>query len=1183
MQCRRCHTENPVHARFCIGCGARLTAGCTVCGAELPDGARFCPGCGHPIEPAESTSPLRGPESYTPRHLADKILTSRSALQGERKTVTVLFCDLVSSTALAERLGAEGMHTLLSRFFETALAEVHRYEGTVNQFLGDGFMALFGAPIAHEDHARRAVLAALALRRVVTERPLALESGEHVRIGVRMGVHTGFVVVGAIGDNLRMDYTAIGDTTHLAARLQQMGDPGDILVSDATARLVEGWVALEARGPVSIRGKSDPVVVHAITGTGARRSALERPGAGALSRFVGRDRELDALIDVLAQVEQGRGQVVGIVGEPGVGKSRLVFELGHALRARQVTWFEARCHSYGGVIPYLPVLDLLRAGCGILDSDTPEMAASRVSATLDANGMDSRERAPFLLQLLGLKGDDERLGALGADVLQARTFETLRQMTLASARRRPLALVVEDLHWIDRTSEAFLSSLVESLAGASILLLCTYRPGYRPPWLDKSYATQLAVRQLAAADSLSILHAVIPEVGSASPLTKLILDKAEGNPFFLEELARAVGEHGVTQGGLTVPDTVHGVLMARIDRLPEAAKRLLQTAAVLGREFPARLLDAMSETPGASQPLLDQLARLEFLYERLGGEEPVYVFKHALTQDVAHATLVGSRRRELHRRAAEGLASLYPEQRRDLAPLLAHHYYEAEAWPEVIEPARVAAEAARAAYANQEALARYDQALTAAARTDLEAGARLALFEARADVHAVLGQFEPALADLEAALSLASGAGDAVARGRILGSMGGLWGGHKDYQKGLDLTRQAVAVIETTGDRAALAQARARLGIMLLNLARMRESRSELEQSLTLYRALEDEKGQARTVEMLAMNTWMSGDVSAMRSHAEEAVRRLGAIGDRAAQCSALLTLGTAQAYVGGWSAGEPRLREAIELARVIGARGVEAYAHGLTAECAIPFGRYGCAHREALAGLEMARELGHREWEVLGLAGLGRVHLECGSLVEAYRLHGEMLETARTLGTALWIADALGNLGVDLTYAGEYAAAETHLAEAVEVAFGGAKHRARPLLAQAELALKLGRAEEAIESARRSRPLVIGLSAFPIEARCIEGEAMALLGRHAEAMEVLQHAKAEAAILGAAPVQWRACLVLASLLRREGRRHEALAEAREAAGLLEASLADLDDPTLRRSFERTEAMTRARALQSDA
>src|SRR5581483_7320334 len=343
MRCPRCRHDSPPRAKFCAECGHRLAAACATCGAELPDAAKFCPECGQPVARpaaaaggadaggagapvASAAAPPRAaaaaaepsPASYTPRHLAEKILVSRAALEGERKPVTVLFCDLVGSTALAERLGPEGMHVLVNRFFEAALAEIHRYEGTVNQFLGDGFMALFGAPLAHEDHARRATLAALGVARALREQPITVGAQE-VRLAVRMGLHTGFVVVGAIGDNLRMDYTAVGDTTHLAARLQQLAEPGTILASEATHRLIEGYVEAERLGPVAVRGRSEPVVVYRVLAPGRRRAALDAAEPHALSPFVGRERELRTLLGLVEAVEEGRGQAVGIVGEPGVG------------------------------------------------------------------------------------------------------------------------------------------------------------------------------------------------------------------------------------------------------------------------------------------------------------------------------------------------------------------------------------------------------------------------------------------------------------------------------------------------------------------------------------------------------------------------------------------------------------------------------------------------------------------------------------------------------------------------------------------------------------------------------------------------------------------------------------------------------------------------------------------------
>ena len=1179
MRCSRCQEDNPARAKFCLACGARLATSCPSCGAEAPEGARFCPACGGSLQAGAAAAP-RVPESYTPRHLAEKILTSRASLQGERKPVTVLFCDLVSSTALAERLGPDGMHALLGAFFERALAEVHRYEGTINQFLGDGLMALFGAPIAHEDHARRAVLAAVGIKRVLAERPIRLDSGETVPLELRMGVHTGFVVVGAIGDNLRMDYTAVGDTTHLAARLQQLAEPGAIVISDATARLVEGYARLESLGPREIRGKSQRVVVHTVLGIGSRRSRLDETNRD-LSRFVGRDRELSALTDLLAQVELGHGQVAGIVGEPGVGKSRLILELRRALAGRAVTYLEGRCLSYGRSIPYLPVLDLVRAGCGILDADGPEAIGAKVREALETLALDPGETEPYLLHLLGVKDPGDRLSSLGADVIMARTFEALRRMALLAARRRPLILVVEDLHWIDQTSESYLGSLVEGLARAPILLLATYRPGYRPAWMDRSYATQLSLRPLAADDSLAVVRSLLPDVVDADPRARLILDKAEGNPFFLEELTRVVGDEAGSARGLTVPDTVHGVLTARIDRLPELPKRILQTASVLGREFSVRVLEAIFEDAIALPSHLVELSRLEFLYERAGAEEPVYVFKHALTQDVAHASLVVPRRRDLHRRAAEALEALYPARVTELAPVLAYHYSEAEAWAPAARHAERAAEAARGAYANQEARARYDQALIAAERGGLPPEARIRIFEARADVGAVLGEFEHARGDLEAALALAEPLDAPTVRGRLLWTLGSLWGGHKDYQKGIELTRRGVALIEASGDRRALGEARARLGVMQLNLGRLTESRSELEQALGLFREIGDEPGQARTLEMLAMNAWMLGAVTDTERYVAEALPRLRRLEDRGTELSALVSLAAVRSAHDGWLAGQPSVQQALALAQATGARGAEAYVRAATAEIAIPFGVYGVAAEQADLALAIAREIGHREWTALALAGRGRVLRACGDVVGARRFHEEMLATARELGTSLWTADALGNLGEDLLQAGDDEGAARYLADAIEQAGGGIKHALRPLIAQAEMRLRAGRAEEALAAARHAGGIAPEMRVFVADARRIEGEALAMLGRVEEALAVLRAAKARAAAIGAEPGQWRSALALARLFGRAGRRDQAREEIAVARAGLERVAAQLADSELRRLFEGSDPWRESRAEDS--
>ena len=496
-------------------------------------------------------------------------------------------------------------------------------------------------------------------------------------VSFRMGLNSGLVVVGSIGDNLRMDYSAIGDTTNLAARLQQGAEPDTIWVSESTSRLVQGAIRLEPLPPIEVKGKTEPVPIYKVVGTLPRRSPIVSRSERTLSPFVGRERELATLEALFTQVESGQGQVVGIVAEAGGGKSRLLYEFRQSLQDKRVTYLEGRCLSYGSSIPYHPLIDVLRHNCGIGETESPETIIEKVHIALHEIGMDAEASASYLLQLLGVKEGTESIATFTPEAIRTGTFDTLKQMSLRGSQQRPLIFEIEDLHWIDRTSETYLSSLVESLTGVSILLLTTYRPGYRPPWVEKSYATQVSLPNLTPQHAITIVHSTGQQQALPAHLEYIIIDKAQGNPFFLEELTHAVIEHGDLQRDVVVPDTIQGVLSARIDRLPEAQKHLLQTASVLGREFAPRLLQALWEETTPLASLLLDLKRLEFLYERARGEEPVYVFKHALTQDVAYGSLLTTRRQVLHAAAGHALERLYPDWLVERSEELAHHYTEA--------------------------------------------------------------------------------------------------------------------------------------------------------------------------------------------------------------------------------------------------------------------------------------------------------------------------------------------------------------------------------------------------------------------------------------------------------------------------------------------------------------------------
>jgi class 3 adenylate cyclase/tetratricopeptide (TPR) repeat protein len=816
------------------------------------------------LEPASAPAPdpEREPLSYTPKHLAEKILTSRSALEGERKQVTVLFCDVANSTPIAERLGPEHMHTLLNRFFELALDAVHRYEGTINQFLGDGFMALFGAPLAHEDHARRGVLSALALQRTLQEADVGKPYGEECQF--RMGLNSGLVVVGSIGDNLRMDYSAIGDTTNLASRLQQLAEPGTILVSESTSRLVQGAVRLEALQPVEVKGKTERVPIYKVIGTFPRRSPIASRSERTLSPFVGRERELATLEALVAQVEAGQGQVVGIVAEAGGGKSRLLYEFRQRLQDKRVTYLEGRCLSYGSSIPYHPLIDVLRHHCGISETDSPETIHEKVRFALQEVGMHAEDSAPYLLQLLGVQEGTGSIAACTPEEIRTLTFDTLKQMSLHGSQQRPLIIEIEDLHWIDKTSEEYLASLVESLPSTALLLLTTYRPGSHPSWLAKSYATQLSLRSLASHDAVTVVHSTSQHKAVPQHLAQVIIEKAQGNPFFLEELTRAVIEHEDTVASIDMPDTIQGVLSARIDHLPEAHKRLLQTASVLGRAFSPTLLKALWGGTETLEPLLAELKRLEFLYERTGADELLYVFKHALTQEVAYESLLTTRRQGLHAAAGHAMEQLYQEGLTERAEALAYHFTQGAVWDKAFVNLVRAGDKARQAYANQEAIACYTQALEVSQRLTpaLDEARLLPVYEGRGLVWMVMTQSEEAITDFQHMHQLARRLGHSRQEGESLCHLAGAHSltASEDHLPFVDhYAQEAQHLAQRLGDAQFLARTLATLGLVAVNRGHVEEAERHFAASLQISRREGSNDGFPRTLRFLSSLAYWQG------------------------------------------------------------------------------------------------------------------------------------------------------------------------------------------------------------------------------------------------------------------------------------------------------------------------------------
>ena len=624
--------------------------------------------------------------------------TASAIVDGERKQAAVLQCAVANAAAIAERLGPARLEDLMSALERIASDEADRYEGLFRRTAPDRCEVIFGARIVHEDDAWRAVLTSLAIQRGLARLAPELTSGEE-RLTVRIGIDNGPVVVTRRADDRGVEYSAVGEPMRIADLLQQHAEPGAILISDATRHAVEGYVALE-RTAVEAGGAA----VFRVTG-GAPTGAARPPRLmRTLAPFVGRVHEFGLLANLATRARSGRGQVVGIVGEPGLGKSRLSLEFTSAMS--DLTVVEGRCVSYGSLAPYLPLVDIVRAYCGVREDDSAEEAIRAVAAAVAATDLPP-DAGTWLLRLLGV--GDTAAGTLSPEAIKARTFEVLRGLLLHASTVRPLVVVVEDVHWIDRTSEEFLAMLVERVVAARVLILVTFRPGYRVPWRDRSYVTQITLTPLAPADGETMVTATAREACVPPHVSAEILAKAEGNPFFLEELTRAVLEHGPEHG---VPDTVHGVIMARLDRLPETAKQLLQTASVLGRHVPLRLLTRVWQgAPPVASELLQELCRLEFLYEQPGdGDERMFVFTHALTQDVAYDSLLSRRRRDLHLEAARALEALYAGRLDEITATLAHHYVRTDLIEDAVTWLIRAAERAARVYANAEAILHLDLA-----------------------------------------------------------------------------------------------------------------------------------------------------------------------------------------------------------------------------------------------------------------------------------------------------------------------------------------------------------------------------------------------------------------------------------------------------------------------------------------
>jgi class 3 adenylate cyclase/tetratricopeptide (TPR) repeat protein len=1031
--------------------------------------------------PVPDTAPL----TYTPPHLTDKILAARPALAGERKQVTVLFADLKDSTELIRGLDPEAAQQLLDPAIHHMMDAVHRFEGTVNQVLGDGIMALFGAPIAHEDHALRACYAALAMQAAMRAYTDEVRRSRGLELRMRVGLNAGEVVVRAIGNDLHMDYSAVGETTVLAARMEQTATPGTIRLPTSTLRLVEGLVQVTALGPVPVKGLLGPVEVFELTGASPLRRRLQAAAARGLTRFVGRQPELEAMRQARERAEAGHGQLVAVVGEAGVGKSRLVYEYLHAQGMPGWRVLESASVSYGKATPYFSVIDLLKCYAQIEDTDEPRTRRARLTGQVLTLDEALQDTLPALLALLDALPQDSPFHQLEPTQRRQHTLAALKRLLLRESHEQPLLLIFEDLHWIDAETQALLDSLVESLPTTRLLLLVNYRPEYQHGWGSKTYYTQLRLDPLPPASADAFLHALLGDDASLRPLKPLLIARTEGNPFFVEESVCTLVETGVLVGepgayrlprsldGLQVPATVQAVLAARIDRLPPEEKRLLQTAAVIGTDVPCVLLRAIADMP--EEVLHRGLAHLqaaEFLYETRLFPEPEYTFKHALTHEVAYGSLLLERRRGLHARLVEALEALAPDRVGEQVERLAHHALRGDVWDKAVTYCQQAGARANDRAAFREAVAAFEQALQALAHLPEDGNTGVLAIELRLALGTALfrlGEYRRDLTVLREAEILARARDDRGRLGRVLAQMTAVLRLMGDLDGAIAAGRQALELAAALGDRALQAHASSTLG--------------------HAYRATGDNR------------------------QAADLLRRSVEATDRESSTSSLSLRVESQAW----------------LARIVS-----------------DLGDFAEGRRHGEEALHLATRVGSANTPIIAHRDLGHLYLTQGDLEPAVQVLEHGLALCRTAGNRVSFLPLAGDLGYAFALQGRLEEGRALLEEAVSagVRTGGLQGQARRVALLSEVCRLAGCSAEGLQHARQALDL-----ARQFKERGNEALALHQLGAvhaHADPPDVApaaahyQQALALAEELGMRPLQAHCHLGLGTLYATTGQRQQA-------------------------------------------
>ncbi len=1170
ITCPNCSNQNPADAKFCQNCGHSLEIVCSNCQTPNATDANFCKNCG--LRLATPETPLPAP--------TDGMESGTRTGEAERRFVTILFCDVVGSTSVGELLDPEEWSEIMTGMFERLIPVVSRYGGTVSRLMGDAVLALFGAPVAHEDDPYRAILAAvdmleaarpyqervrndLARSGVIIEEPNYLE--------VRIGINTGLAVVGEIGADEKREYTAMGDAVNLAARMEQTAQPGTIQISQDTYMNVKTRIQAEALDPLVVKGKRKPVFAYRVTGLDAPAS-LGKEFSGGESLLVGRDKEIKHLAKAIADLHEGEGQIITLIGEGGIGKSRLVAELSRLAdeHPAPVNWYMAESLSFEGSQPYGLIQRLLRRASGISRDDAPDAIGRKMTALLRVLAPQQRSQLETVLQaLFGLQSGRQQ-SQLQGEEFKRELFDGMQSLVRAWAADKPTILVFEDLHWSDSASVELVSHLLALTSEVPLLLVCVFREyATSAAWPIKEYARsaftgrykEIKLQPLTAEASNNLIGNLLdiselpPEIG------QLIADKATGVPYFIEELVRDLVERGVlVRAGekevwqaaigldeIEIPDNLEAVLVSRMDRLDHEARRTLQLAAVIGRSFFYRVLKMIAGRKDELDQELKQLQQTGMILEQARVPELQYIFRHALAQEAAYNTILFRRRRQYHRQVGEAIEELFAGQVNEQAPLLAYHFHQAGDNQRALPYYQLAAENAARLYANEEAVLHYNKAIDIIGSHAQEDVSLALLHHERGLILEVLGEFEEARTDLEIALQIARSAGDDTLVWRLLLDLGNLWTS-RDYVEARDYYEEALQLARNLDDPEALARNLNRLGNWYANAEHPQQAITFHQEALEIIEQLDDIPGLANTLDLLGMANLLAGNNIEAHHFFDRAVALFRELDDRFRLAGSLATRRAGVTYneladmqsIKMSEAAEKSANEALQLSKEIGWLAGEAFAYWFLSLNNVLLGRYKQGLAMANRGLQIATEIGHRQWMASHEFVLGVFYCDILAGQKAQRHSERALELARETGSQYWTNQAVGVLARSYLLQGKLSHCRTILSTVLNPSTPMDSHSKRFCwLRRTELALAEGEAEFALEIINRLAASFSSSAASEIPALWgLHAEALAAVGRTDEAETIFRSALEHRC--EGYPQFWRLYASLGNLYWKMGRQTEA-------------------------------------------